>query len=100
MPRKRPRQDRSIDKKYRGLLAQLDKFAEWAHDYGPDALGSAWRLHQAQLGVINKMVDICLSEWSSSWAEVGAQTGMTKQAAQQRWGHLGAGRRAGGQSIR
>jgi hypothetical protein len=100
MPKKRARRDKTIDAKYRGLLAQLDKFSEWSHDHGPDALGYAWLLHQAQHRVIDKMVGICLREWSSSWAEIGERTNMTKQAAQQRWGQLGAARRPGGQQIR
>jgi hypothetical protein len=100
MSRKRPRQDKTIEAKYRGMLAQLDKFSEWAHDYGPDALGYAVLLHQAQRRVIDKMVAICLSEWSTSWSEVGTKTGMTKQSAQERWGLFGAGRKPGGQSIR
>jgi hypothetical protein len=48
-------------------------------------------------GVIYQVVEICLSEWSASWAEIGAVTGMTKQSAQERFGRLGRGRNPGGQ---
>jgi hypothetical protein len=44
------------------------------------------------------MVEVCRAEpFAASWAEIGDETSMTKQAAQQRWGSLGGARRPDGQ---
>lgn len=96
--RHRPKREITPELKYRGVRGLITAYPKWADRFGPVALGDVWRLRSILDNVIDQIVDKCLADpWSASWTEIGDQTGMSKQAAQKRWGYLGSARRPGGQ---
>ena len=95
---RRPRRETTLEKKFSAMVAQVNAYPKWAKEFGMEALGHAWKVHLVSARVVDTMVDTCRAEpWAASWAEIGEKTGMTRQAAQQRWGALGGARRPGGQ---
>ncbi len=94
--RNRPKDRKTDQRKMAGLVGQLNKYPEWARRSGLPVLADMVALREVLDSVIDQAVDFCRSEtWKASWAEIGDATGLSRQAAQQRWGAVGGGPQAG-----
>jgi hypothetical protein len=96
-PRRRRRAHETSD--FYGMFQRL--FRAYARRVGNgdlDALGDLAALRDELDGHLTDAICLLRHEpWSYSWEEIGAALGISRQAAQQRYGKVGGARRAGGQ---
>jgi hypothetical protein len=92
----------TTDPEFRAFLLRLvNAYGARIAGSGPETLADAVAVREALDLVIDAGVETCRAEpWEASWAEIGAATGLSRSAAQERWGRLGGTRKPGGQPSR
>lgn len=97
--RKRPKEETTDEQKRASLLRQVNAYSKRVELSGLAALADLVELRRALDNVIDAAVDRCRHDdrYPASWPEVAAATGLSRSAAQERWGGSGGGRKPGGQ---
>lgn len=85
-PRKRAKKVMENHDRYLWIRRAIVRYGEKVADGDPEDLAEMLALRADLDAAIGAAVRGQRATWGSSWAAIGTAAGMTKQAAQQRWG--------------